>query len=61
MSCKDEAEIVLTFKKDFVHMCSVIQFVETLRIICKGNICVWKINHKIYYNFENLVQLSSPE
>lgn len=46
VSCKDETEIVLSFKKDFVHMCSVIQFMETMKIIYKGNVFVWKVSHK---------------
>lgn len=46
VSCKDETEIVLSFKKDFVHMSSVIQFMETMKMICKRNIFVWKVTHK---------------
>ena len=55
VSCKDEAEIVLTFKKDFVHICLVIPFVETMKIICKGSVFIWKRTPKICYNFQNLV------
>lgn len=40
VSCKDETEIILSFKKDFVHMFSVIQFMETMKMIRKKYLCM---------------------